>query len=103
MKFDDLLKAPAELLGRGKHGTVYKVLGEQGMTLAVKRIKDWTIPSNDFKQRMRRLDQVKHPNVLPPVAFYCSKQEKLLVYEYQENGSLFRILQGNFLFQFLVL
>ncbi|XP_057482419.1 probable inactive receptor kinase At2g26730 [Actinidia eriantha] len=95
LKFDDLLKAPAELLGRGKHGTVYKVIGEQGMTLAVKRIKDWTIPSNDFKQRMRRLDQVKHPNVLPPVALYCSKQEKLLVYEYQENGSLFRLLQGS--------
>jgi hypothetical protein len=31
---------------------------------------------------------------LPPVAFYCSKQEKLLVYEYQQNGSLFKLLHG---------
>ncbi|GFY87172.1 hypothetical protein Acr_05g0008110 [Actinidia rufa] len=69
LKFDDLLKAPAELLGRGMRSTVYKVICEQGMTLAVKRIKDWTIPSINFKQRRRRLDQVKHPNVLPPVAF----------------------------------
>ncbi|CAA3010158.1 probable inactive receptor kinase At2g26730 [Olea europaea subsp. europaea] len=96
LRFEDLLKAPAELLGRGNHGSVYKVSCEaQGTTLAVKRIKDWTISSHDFKQRMRRLDQVKHPNVLPAVAFYSSTQEKLLVYEYQPNGSLFRLIHGN--------
>lgn len=97
IRFENLLKAPAELLGRGKHGSVYKVFCEDlGMTLAVKRIKDWTMPSNDFKQRMRSLGMVKHPNVLPAIAFYSSRQEKLLVYEYQHNGSLFRLLHGNF-------
>ncbi|KAK3033563.1 hypothetical protein RJ639_032411, partial [Escallonia herrerae] len=95
LKFEELLKAPAELLGRGKHGSVYKVIcQDQGMTLAVKRIKDWGISSSDFRQRMQRLDQVKHSNVLPAVAFYCSKQEKLLVYEYQPNGSVFKLLHG---------
>ncbi|KAI3452403.1 hypothetical protein Pfo_009068 [Paulownia fortunei] len=99
LRFEDLLKAPAALLGRGKHGSVYKVACEaQGMTLAVKRIKDWTISSNEFRQRMRRLNQVKHPTVLPAIAFYSSRQEKLLVYEYQQNGSLFRLIHahGNF-------
>jgi len=67
---------------------------EQGTTLAVKRIKDWSLPSNDFKLRMKRLNHVKHPNLLPVVAFYCSRQEKLLVYEYQPNGSLFKLLHG---------
>ncbi|KAA8548072.1 hypothetical protein F0562_004667 [Nyssa sinensis] len=94
LRFEALLKAPAELLGRGKHGTVYKVICEEGMTLAIKRIKDWAISSNDFRQRMQRLDQVKHPNVLPTIAFYCSMQEKLLVYEYQQNGSLRKLLLG---------
>ncbi|KAM0055546.1 putative protein kinase RLK-Pelle-LRR-III family [Helianthus debilis subsp. tardiflorus] len=95
LKFEELLKAPAELLGRGKHGSVYKVnCEEQRMTLAVKRIKDWSLPSNDFKLRMKRLNNVKHPNVLPVVAFYCSRQEKLLVYEYQPNGSLLKLLHG---------
>lgn len=99
LKFEDLLRAPAELMGRGKHGSLYKVMLENGRkTLAVKRIKEWSISSEDFKRRMRRLDQVRHPNVLPPVAFYCSNQEKLLVYEYQKNGSLFRILHGNFIY-----
>lgn len=96
LRFEDLLKAPAVLIGRGKHGSVYKVEA-QGSTLAVKRIKDWTISSNEFRQRMRRLNQVKHPNVLPAIAYYSSRQEKLLVYEYQINGSLFRQIhsQGN--------
>ncbi|XP_076936477.1 inactive leucine-rich repeat receptor-like serine/threonine-protein kinase At1g60630 [Bidens hawaiensis] len=95
LKFEELLKAPAELLGRGKHGSVYKVnCDEHRMTLAVKRIKDWALPSNDFKLRMKRLNNVKHPNVLPVVAFYCSRQEKLLVYEYQPNGSLLKLLHG---------
>lgn len=97
LKFEELLKAPAELIGRGKHGSVYKVICEgQGLTMAVKRIKDWSLSSNDFKIRMKRLDQVRHPSVLPPIAFYCSKQEKLLVYEYQPNGSLFKLLHGNY-------
>ncbi|XVF14132.1 hypothetical protein REPUB_Repub09cG0031000 [Reevesia pubescens] len=95
LKFEDLLRAPAELLGRGKHGTLYRVIFENGMELAVKRIKDWTISTEDFKKRMQRLDQAKHPNVLPALAFYCSKHEKLLVYEYQLNGSLFTLLHAN--------
>ncbi|XVF54157.1 hypothetical protein PTKIN_Ptkin05aG0158300 [Pterospermum kingtungense] len=96
LRFEDLLGAPAELLGKGKHGSLYKVLLDNGATtLAVKRIRDWSVTSQDFKRRMKRLDQAKHPNVLPSVAFYCSKQEKLLVYEYQPNGSLFSLLHGS--------
>lgn len=98
LRFEDLLRAPAELLGKGKHGSLYKVMLDNGVTnLAVKRIKDWSINSQEFKKRMQRLDQSRHPNVLPSVAFYCSEQEKLLVYEYQPNGSLFRILHGKFI------
>ncbi|KAI3954118.1 hypothetical protein MKW98_017942 [Papaver atlanticum] len=95
LKFEDLLKAPAELLGRGRHGSLYKVIFEDGMTLAVKRIKDWSISSEEFKSRMQRIDQAKHPNVMDLVAFYCSKQEKLVVYNYQHNGSLFKLLHEN--------
>ncbi|WOG99499.1 hypothetical protein DCAR_0518851 [Daucus carota subsp. sativus] len=95
MRFDDLLRAPAELLGRGRHGSLYKVKPDAGVTLVVKRIKDWSIPKDDFKKKMQRVGQVIHPNVLPVVAYYSSKEEKLLVYEYQQNGSLFRILHGS--------
>ncbi|KAG2678975.1 hypothetical protein I3760_11G029000, partial [Carya illinoinensis] len=80
LRFEDLLNAPAELLGRGKHRSLYKVMLNSGEILAVKRINN--------------LELVRHPHVLPPVAFYCTKQERLLVYEYRPNGSLFQLLHA---------
>lgn len=94
LKFEDLLKAPAELVGRGKNGTLYKVTLNSGINLAVKRIKDWELSRDEFKNRMQMIDQVKHKNVLPVIAYYCSQQEKLLVYEFHHNGSLFKLLHG---------
>ncbi|KAJ6672429.1 LRR RECEPTOR-LIKE KINASE [Salix viminalis] len=78
LKFEDLLRAPAELLGRGKHGSSYKAMLDNATILAVKRMKDLGISAEEFKSRLQRIGQVKHPRVLPPVAFYCSGQEKLL-------------------------
>jgi len=94
LQFEDLLGAPAELIRRGKHGSLYKVMLDNGVLLAVKRIKDWGISKQDFQRRMNLIAQVKHPRVLPPVAYYCSQQEKLLAYEYMQNGSLFMLLYG---------
>ncbi|KAL0385048.1 UNVERIFIED_CONTAM: putative LRR receptor-like serine/threonine-protein kinase [Sesamum radiatum] len=39
LKFEDLLRSPAELLGRGRNGSLYKVTLNEGVTLAVKRIR----------------------------------------------------------------
>lgn len=94
LQFEDLLGAPAELIRRGKHGSLYKVMLDNGVLLAVKRIKDWGISKQDFERRMNLIAQVKHPRVLPPVAYYCSQQEKLLAYKYLQNGSLFMLLYG---------
>ncbi|KAL2465267.1 putative inactive receptor kinase [Abeliophyllum distichum] len=95
LKFEDLLRSPAELIGRGRHGSLYKVTLNSGVTLAVKRIRDWDISRDDFKKRVHIIDQVKHPNVMPIIAYYCSSQEQLVVYEFQQNGSLFRLLHGS--------
>ncbi|KAJ6748633.1 hypothetical protein OIU79_029687 [Salix purpurea] len=95
LKFEDLLRAPAELLGRGKDGSSYKAMLDSATILAVKRMKDLGISAEEFKSRLQRIGQVKHPRVLPPVAFYCSEQEKLLVHAYQQNGSLFKLLHGS--------
>ncbi|WOL12132.1 putative inactive receptor kinase [Canna indica] len=95
LKFRELLKAPAELLGRGRFGSTYKVVMSDGAALAVKRIKDGSVPAAEFRRRMEKVDMAPHPNVLSAVAFYCSVQEKLVVYEYQHSGSLFNFLHGN--------
>ncbi|KAH7856818.1 hypothetical protein Vadar_005848 [Vaccinium darrowii] len=95
LTFKELLGAPAELVGRGNGGSLYMVKLVGGVNLAVKRVKNWEISKEDFEKRMERIDQVKHPNVLPALAYYCSKHERLLVYEFQQNGSLFSLLHGS--------
>ncbi|KAG0471903.1 hypothetical protein HPP92_016449 [Vanilla planifolia] len=95
LKFEELLRSPAELMAKGSYGSLYKVVIEGGTELAVKRIKDWSVYGEDFQKKMTKMDQARHPNVLSAAAFYCSKQEKLVVYEYQKNGSLFNLLHDN--------
>ncbi|XP_058194236.1 probable inactive receptor kinase At2g26730 [Rhododendron vialii] len=95
MTFKELLRAPAELVGRGSNGSLYKVKLVGGVNVAVKRVKNWEISKEDFNKRMQRIDQVKHPNLLPPLAYYCSDQEMFLVYEFQQNGNLFSLLHGS--------
>ncbi|OIW20085.1 hypothetical protein TanjilG_00576 [Lupinus angustifolius] len=94
LNFEDLLSCPAELVRRGKHGSLYKVMVNNGVLLAVKRIRNWGISKQDFEKKMELLARAKHPHVLSPVAYYFSEQEKLLAYEYLQNGSLFMLLYG---------
>lgn len=94
LRFKDLLRAPAEMLGRGKHGSLYKVMLSDRLVLVVKRVREWIISKEEFRNRMEKIDRAKHPSTLPPVAYYCSWQEKLLVYEYRSRGSLFALLHG---------
>lgn len=97
LQLEDLLSSPAELVRRGKHGSLYKVMLDNGVLLAVKRINDWGISKQDFERRMELIAQTTHPRVLPPVAYYCTQQEKLLAYEFLQNGSLFTLLYGKLL------
>ncbi|CAM0951199.1 unnamed protein product [Alopecurus aequalis] len=95
LRFEDLLKSPAELLGRGRYGSSYKVVVPGGAALAVKRVKDATVTDDEFRRRMERVSRARHPAVLPPLAFYSAAQEKLVVYEFQSNGSLHKLLHGS--------
>ncbi|XP_044949271.1 probable inactive receptor kinase At2g26730 [Hordeum vulgare subsp. vulgare] len=95
LRFEDLLKSPAELLGRGRYGSSYKVAVAGGAALAVKRVKDASVSDDEFRRRMERVARARHPAVLPPLAFYCAAQEKLVVYEFQSNGSLHKLLHGS--------
>ncbi|KAH9314669.1 hypothetical protein KI387_023296, partial [Taxus chinensis] len=96
VKFEELLRASAELLGRGGLGSLYRVVMYDGTTLVVKRIRDIRVSRPDFERRMAEIGKLKHPNVLPLVAYYCSKAEKLLVYDHMPNGSISTLLHGYF-------
>ncbi|XP_057776660.1 pollen receptor-like kinase 4 [Salvia miltiorrhiza] len=90
-KFDlqDLMRASAEMLGSGSFGASYKAVLVDGEALVVKRFKQMTnISKEDFHDHMRRLSRLKHPNLLPLVAYLYRKEEKLLVFDFITNNSL---------------
>ncbi|XP_057968713.1 probable inactive receptor kinase At2g26730 [Malania oleifera] len=92
---EDLLRASAEVLGKGSVGTSYKAVLEEGTTVVVKRLKDVTVSKREFDMQMEVLGKIKHDNVVPLRAFYYSKDEKLLVYDYLAAGSLSALLHGS--------
>lgn len=95
-ELEDLLKASAEMLGKGSLGTVYKAVIDDGITVAVKRLKDANpCGRKEFEQYMDVIGRLKHANVVRLRAFYYAKEEKLLVYDYLPNGSLHSLLHGN--------
>jgi serine/threonine protein kinase len=83
---------------------------EDGTIVAVKRLKDTTttatgggvagggggtiISSSNFQKQITSMGRLQHPNVVPLRAYYFSKDEKLLVYDFYSNGSLSSFLHG---------
>ncbi|GMN39325.1 hypothetical protein TIFTF001_008558 [Ficus carica] len=95
-ELEDLLRASAEMLGKGSLGTVYRAVLDDGCTVAVKRLKDANpCVRKEFEQYMDVIGKLKHPNVVKLRAYYYAKEEKLLVYDYLSNGSLHHLLHGN--------
>ncbi|KAI3454267.1 hypothetical protein Pfo_010930 [Paulownia fortunei] len=92
---DDLLRAAAEVIGRGKLGTTYKAMLECGSVVAVKRLKEMNaLSKKEFVQQMHLLGNMKHENLAEIISFYHSKEEKLIIYEYVPDGSLFSLLHA---------
>lgn len=91
---DGLLKASAEVLGKGTVGSSYKASFEHGLVVAVKRLRDVVVPEKDFRERLQSLGSMSHPNLVTLIAYYFSRDEKLLVSEYMSRGSLSALLHG---------
>ena len=97
-RFDlqDLLRASAEVLGSGSFGASYKAGINSGQTLVVKRYKHMNnVGRDEFHEHIRRLGRLSHPNLLPLVAYYYRREEKLLIAEFMPNRSLARHLHAN--------
>lgn len=96
-ELEDLLRASAEMLGKGGFGTAYKAVLDDGNVVAVKRLKDAQITGKrEFEQHMDVLGRLRHPNVVSLRAYYFAREEKLLVYDYMPNATLFWLLHGTY-------
>lgn len=92
---EDLLRASAEVLGKGTFGTTYKAALEDSTTVVVKRLKEGSVARREFEQQMEVVGSIKHENVAALRAYYYSKDEKLMVYDYYSQGSVSAMLHAN--------
>lgn len=96
-RFDlqDLLRASAEILGSGNFGASYKAIIGKGEAVVVKNYKQMNnVGREDFHEHMRRLGRLSHQNLLPVLAYYYRREEKLLVSKFVVDGSLASHLHG---------
>uniref|UniRef100_A0A6N2M562 Protein kinase domain-containing protein n=1 Tax=Salix viminalis TaxID=40686 RepID=A0A6N2M562_SALVM len=91
---EDLLRASAEVLGKGTFGMAYKAILEDATTVVVKRLKEVSVGKRDFEQQMEVVGSIRHENVVELKAYYYSKDEKLMVYDYYSQGSISSMLHG---------
>ncbi|KAJ4707546.1 Inactive receptor kinase [Melia azedarach] len=76
-------------------GTTYKAMLPDGSVLAIKRLNTCKLGEKQFGHEMNRLGQLRHPNLAPLLGYCVVEEEKLLVYKYMSNGTLFSLLHGN--------
>ncbi|XP_057504262.1 probable inactive receptor kinase At5g67200 [Actinidia eriantha] len=95
---DQLLRASAELLGRGTLGITYKAVLDNRLIVSVKRLDAVKLGGTGkevFERHMESVGALRHPNLVPLRAYFQAKDERLLIYDYQPNGSLFSLIHGS--------
>ncbi|KAK4385125.1 putative inactive receptor kinase [Sesamum angolense] len=92
---NDVCLASAELLGRGTFGSAFMAAMNNGVRIVVKRLnKPVSIPESDFKLHMDIVGNVRHENVAALRAYYSSEDERLMLYDYYDKGSVYALLHG---------
>lgn len=102
---EQLMRASAELLGRGSMGITYKAVIDGQSILTVKRLdagKTAVTSGEVFEQHMDVVGALRHPNLVPVRAYFQAKGERLVIYDYQPNGSVSNLVHG-MLFFFLII
>ncbi|GFP88237.1 probable inactive receptor kinase at4g23740 [Phtheirospermum japonicum] len=89
---DEMLKASAEVLGKGTFGTTYKATFEDGSSVVVKRLKDVIATYEEFQQHMEITGRMRHKNINGLRAYYFSRDETLLLYDYHNQDSVSALL-----------
>ncbi|KAA3457342.1 putative inactive receptor kinase [Gossypium australe] len=88
---EELSRAPAEVLGRGSHGTLYKATLRNGHMLTVKWLRVGLVKhKKEFAKEVKKIGSLRHSNFVPVRAYYWGprEQERLLLSDYIHCDSL---------------
>ncbi|XP_073046625.1 putative receptor-like protein kinase At5g39000 [Primulina eburnea] len=76
-------------IGQGGFGSVYKAVLPSGETVAVKRLSTHSARGLiQFENEIRLLHNLKHINIIKLLGYCDDGEERILVYEFMENGGL---------------
>ncbi|CAA7051183.1 unnamed protein product [Microthlaspi erraticum] len=96
MEFSTIVDATenfSHLIGRGGFGNVYKGLLPDGTEIAVKKLSEQSNQGNEeFYTEATSIRRLRHVNIVRLYGWSVHNDDKLLIYEYLENGSLERHL-----------
>ncbi|KAK4489635.1 hypothetical protein RD792_005447 [Penstemon davidsonii] len=96
---EELLGSSAESLGKGTFGTSYKVILDNGISFVVKRMKETNLVLKEFQQSIELIGKLRHNNVSKLKAYFYSKDEHLLVYDYYVVDNVFTLPGGSFVYK----
>jgi serine/threonine protein kinase len=80
------------IVGDGSFGLVYRAQLSNGSTVAIKRLDPGAF-LREFRAEMETLGKVQHRNIVKFLGYCISGPDRLVVYEYNEKGSLDQWLQ----------
>uniref|UniRef100_A0A803R797 Receptor-like serine/threonine-protein kinase n=2 Tax=Cannabis sativa TaxID=3483 RepID=A0A803R797_CANSA len=88
-----------EELGRGAFGTVYKGMLDMDSSVIVIAVKklNFVVPETEkeFKNEVNVIAQTHHKNLVRLIGYCNDGQNRLLVYEYLQNGTLAKFVFGD--------
>lgn len=86
------------LIGKGGFGRVYKGVLKTGKVAAIKQMDPNSLRGaqgeREFRVEVDLLSRLSHPNLVHLIGYCADKSQRLLVYEYMNNGNLQDHLHG---------
>ncbi|KAL1533458.1 non-specific serine/threonine protein kinase [Salvia divinorum] len=77
------------IIGDGSFGLVYKAHLRSGAVVAVKKLSPDAFQGlREFQAEMETLGKIRHPNIVRILGYCATGQDRVLIYEFIEKGSL---------------